>query len=150
MSMETRMQFQRFAEGRFQLRLEMGDEVLESLTSLAEREALTFATFSGLGAASSARIAFFDVAARQYETHDFDEQVEVVSLTGNLALRDGKPFVHAHAALGRRDLSVIGGHVVALVARPTIEIELRPENAQIARLLDEESGLALLSLSDRL
>jgi len=143
------MQYQGFGD-RYQLRLERDDELTETLTRLAKREGITFATFAGLGAASSARLAYFDVDTRQYETHDLAEQFEVVSLTGNVALRDGRPFVHAHAVLGRRDLSTIGGHVMALLARPTIEIALRREAAEIVRLPDEESGLALLCLSDRL
>ncbi len=144
------MQFQRLSEDRFQLRLERDDELIDSLTRFAKREQIMFATFTGLGAASSARLAFFDPEEKQYETHDLEQHLEVVSLTGNISMRDGAPFVHVHAGLGQRDLFVIGGHVMALVARPTIEIALTTDQVEIVRLPDEDSGLALLDLSERL
>jgi uncharacterized protein len=144
------MEFQRFDAGRYELRLERGDELVDCLTRFSAREQVTFATFNGLGAVSSARVAFFDVETRQYDIRELEEQLEVVSLNGSIALRDGEPFVHVHAALGRPDLSLLGGHVMALVARPTIEIALDSQPVEIVRLHDEDSGLYLLSLSDRL
>jgi predicted DNA-binding protein with PD1-like motif len=144
------MEFERFEGRRYELRLESGDELVQALTRFAQKESITFATFHGLGAASSARVAYFDAEARAYETHDISDHTEVVSLNGSIALRDGEPFVHVHAALGRRDLSVLGGHIMALVARPTIEVALVSEPVEIHRFPDEDSGLALLSLSHRL
>ena len=144
-----RMHYQRFGD-RTEIRFESGDEFIASLTAFAEAESVSFAVFSGLGGVRRARIAYFNSETREYETHVLDEQFEVVSLIGNIALRDGKPFIHAHAGLGRRDLSMVGGHVMELVARPTIELWLRREAAAVSRVPDEESGLALLDLPDRL
>lgn len=143
------MQYQRF-DDRTQIRFESGDEFISSLTALAAAESIGFAVFSGIGGVRSARIAYFNIETREYETHELNEQFEVVSLIGNVALRDDKPFVHAHAGLGRKDLSMMGGHVMELVARPTIELWLRHEAASVSRAPDEESGLALLDLPERL
>ena len=63
------MEFQRFDGGRYELRLERDDELIDSLTRFAEDEHITFATFSGLGAASSARVAYFDAEARFINAH---------------------------------------------------------------------------------
>ena len=143
------MKYQRFGE-RTEIRFESGDEFIASLTAFAQADAISFAVFSGLGAVRRARIAFFNIDTREYQTHELDEQFEVVSLIGNVALRDGKPLVHAHASLARKDLSVLGGHVMELVARPTIELWLRREAAPVSRVPDEESSLALLDLPDHL
>jgi predicted DNA-binding protein with PD1-like motif len=143
------MHFQRFGD-RTEIRFESGDEFIGSLTAFAQAESVTFAVFSGLGGVRSARIAYFNSETREYETHELNEQFEVISLIGNVALRDGKPFVHAHASLGRKDLSVMGGHVMELVARPTIELWLRREAVAVSRVPDDESGLALLDLPERL
>jgi len=142
------MQYQRF-DDETQLRFESGDEFISTLTSFAERESIGFAVFSGIGGVRSAHIAYFNNETKQYETHELDEQFELTSVIGNISLRDGRAFVHAHATLGRKDLSVIGGHVMKLVTRPTIELWLRREHAKVSRALDEESGLALLDLLER-
>jgi len=143
------MQYQRFDDSA-QLRFERDDEFISSLTAFAEEESIRFAVFSGLGGVRSAQIAYFNIDTREYETHQLDEQCELTSLIGNIAQRDGKLFVHAHATLGRSDLSVVGGHVMQLVTRPTIELWLRREEASVSRLLDDESGIALLDLPNRL
>ena len=143
------MQYQRFGE-RTQIRFASGDQFMSSLTAFAEAESITFAVFSGIGAVRSARIGFFNNDRREYDIHELNEQFELVSLIGNIALRDGKPFIHAHAGLARQGLSMVGGHVMELVVRPTIELWLRPEAASVSRVPDEESGLALLDLPERL
>ena len=143
------MQYQRFGD-RTQIRFESDDQFISSLTAFAEAESIAFAVFSGIGAVRSARIGFFSNERRAYDIHELNEQFELVSLIGNIALRDGKPFVHAHAGLARQGLSMVGGHVMELVARPTIEVWLRREAASVSRMPDEESGLALLDLPERL
>jgi uncharacterized protein len=143
------MQLQRFGD-RYQLRLESGDKLFASLLALAAREAITYAALSGLGAVRWIRVAYFNVETREYEIHELDEQLEVTSLIGNITLREGKPTVHAHATLGRRDLSVIGGHVLEAICRPTLEIWVAPEPVEVHRLPDDESGLWLMDLPGRL
>ena len=143
------MQYQSFGD-RIEIRFESGDEFMSNLTALAEAHGITFAAFSGIGAVRSAHVAYFNSETKQYDTHEFDEQFELTSLIGNIALRDHKPFVHAHATLARKDLSVIGGHVMRLLTRPTIELWLRREAPAVRRAPDEESGLALLDLPERL
>jgi uncharacterized protein len=143
------LEYQRFGD-RYQVRLESGDRVIESLTRLAQQERIGFAALSGLGAVRWVRLAFFDVETRQYENHDIEEQLEVTALVGNVTLRDGRSFIHAHATLGRRDLSTLGGHLMEAVAHSTLEVWLQREAAEVHRLPDDESGLALMRLADRL
>jgi uncharacterized protein len=143
------MQLQRFGD-RYQLRLESGDKLFASLLALAAREGISYAALSGLGAVRWIRVAYFNVETREYEIHELEEQLEVTSLVGNITLREGTPTLHAHATLGRRDLSVIGGHVLEAIARPTLEIWLSRERAEVQRLPDDESGLWLMDLPDRL
>ncbi|HUR17242.1 MAG TPA: PPC domain-containing DNA-binding protein [Candidatus Limnocylindrales bacterium] len=143
------MRFQRFGD-RYQLRLESGDELLSTLTAFAERERIEYAAVSGLGAVQSISLAYFVRNTKQYETHELDEQFELLGATGNIVLRDGTPFPHIHASVGRRDLTVLGGHVMRAVAWPTIELWVSREHQPVNRLPDDESGLALMDLHDRL
>jgi len=143
------MQYQRFGE-RLQVRLESGDEVMGSLLDLVRAENIGYAAVNGLGAISQVRLSYFNAATKSYETHEVEEQLEVVSLMGNVTLKEGQPVLHLHATLGRRDLSLFGGHLNAAVARPTVEVWLLPEQAVVHRALDEESGLAVMQLPEAL
>lgn len=143
------MEYQRFGD-RYQVRLESGDQVVESLTQLAEHEAFGYAAVTGLGAVRSVALAYYNIETREYEVHDIEEQLEVTSLIGNFTLKDGKPFLHAHVNLGRRDLSTLGGHLMEAVAHSTLEVWLQREQAEVPRLPDDESGLSLMRLSERL
>jgi predicted DNA-binding protein with PD1-like motif len=141
------MRYQRFGD-RLQARLESGDRVIESLTRLAQKERLGFAALSGLGAVRSITLAYFNVETKEYEKHELEEQMEVTALVGNISQKDGQPFAHVHATLGRRDLSTIGGHVFEAIAHSTLEVWLDTQPDAVRRLPDEESGLTLLELSE--
>jgi predicted DNA-binding protein with PD1-like motif len=142
------MHFQRF-ETRYQLRFELGEHVFDPLLEWLASERIGYATLAGLGAVSHARVAFLNATNWKYEEHQLDEQLEVVSLIGNASLKDGRPFLHVHATLGRRDLTVVGGHLVDLVVNPNLEVVLQPERTPIDRVLDESCGLYVMQLSER-
>lgn len=141
------MRYQRFGD-RLQVRLESGDRVIESLTRLAAKEGIGYAALNGLGAVRRASLAYYDVEAHEYETHEIEEQLEVTSLIGNVSLKESRAFLHVHVNLGRRDLSVIGGHLMEATAHSTLEVWLNTEPGSVRRLPDEETGLALLELSE--
>lgn len=143
------MRFQRFGS-RLQVRLESGDPVMESLLRLLRSEAIGYAAVSGLGAVRQVRLSYWNAETREYEAHDVEEQLEVVSLVGNATIKDREPFLHLHISLGRRDLSTFGGHFNEAIAHPTLEVWLQPEETAVHRTLDEATGLAAMDLSDAL
>ncbi len=128
------------------LRLETGERFPDRLLELIAAESVTAGSLAGIGAMARSRIAFFDVDAGEYRDIDVEEQVEVLTLAGNVALHDGKPLVHAHVVLGRRDGSTIGGHLRWGVVRPTLEVFLRVAERPLPRAIDPASGLPLLDL----
>jgi predicted DNA-binding protein with PD1-like motif len=73
-----------------------------------------------------------------------DAQVEVLSLMGDIATFDGKPSVHMHTILGRRDGSTIGGHIWRLVANPTLEVFMTVNRAPLVKKPDPASGMRLI------
>ena len=84
---------------------------------------------------------------KKYETPvDLDEQVELLSLIGDVAVKDGKPAVHAHVVVGRRDGSAHGGHLVEARVRPTCELVLTEAPVHLQKQIDPESGLALIHI----
>jgi predicted DNA-binding protein with PD1-like motif len=142
------VQFQR-EDGRFQLRFMAGERMLGPLLEWLGRENVGYASLTGLGAVSTATVSYWNAETQQYETHELTEQMEVVSLIGNVTLRDGEPFVHAHVALGRRDLSLVGGHLNDLSVHPTLEISLVPGPQPVHRALDESCGLYVMHLGEQ-
>ncbi len=142
------MHFQRFGD-RVQIRLESGEHIGASLLAWLKVEGIGYATMTGLGAVSSATVSYWNAATREYEPHQLDDQMEVVSLIGNVSIKHGEPFTHIHVTLGRRDLSIVGGHFNDAVVHPNLELWVRPEAEAVERTLDEACGLYLLQLSDR-
>jgi uncharacterized protein len=141
------MQFLRQGD-RVQLRFLSGEQFVAPLLEWLSREGIGYAALSGLGAVSGATVSYWNAQTKQYEQHQLTQQMEVVSLLGNVTIRDGKPFIHAHVGLGRSDLSVVGGHVNELFVHPTLEVWLRPEAEVVQRALDESCGLYVMQLPD--
>lgn len=120
------------------------DEALSGLEKFAAAHDVTAASFTGIGAFRSASLSLFDPDSRSHVPIPVTEHTEVLALTGNIALRDGTPSVHAHVVLGRRDGSTVGGHLREAVVRPTLEVLVTAYPAVLTRRLDEERGLPVI------
>jgi len=96
-----------------------GDEALSGLTDFALQNKIEDAHFTGIGAISSATLAWLDPSQKIYHRIPVAEQVEVLSLIGDVATFNGKPIVHMHAVLGNSKGAPIGGHVFELNVNPT-------------------------------
>jgi predicted DNA-binding protein with PD1-like motif len=134
------------AERTIALVFDSGDEVMELLTRFAQQERIRAARFTAIGAFSEVRLGFFDLRRRDYDVVRLDEQVEVLSLVGDVALEHGQPKVHAHVVVGKRDCTAHGGHLIAARVRPTLELILEQSPARLARHHDPRYGLALIDL----
>jgi uncharacterized protein len=128
----------------FVLVLGTGDEAMKALTSFAEEHRLAASHFSGIGAFERAVVAYFDWASKAYKNIAVDEQVEVLSLAGDITLDKGKVKVHAHAVLGKADATAHGGHLVSGHVRPTLELVISETPAHLRRRFEAASGLALI------
>jgi len=125
--------------------LEKGEEVKPALLALAKQERFENASFTALGAFEKAVIAYFDWEKKRYLNIPIDEQVEVVTLAGDIVPDDkGKPSLHAHAVLGRRDGTTRGGHLVEGLVRPTLEVTVTELPAHLRRHKHPELGVALI------
>ena len=124
--------------------LETGDDVLPVLLRFAKAQNLTASRFSAIGAFERLSLGYFDWRTKDYVKIPVDEQVEVVSLTGDVARKDSEPQVHAHVVVARRDGTALGGHLLAATVRPTLEVMLIESPSYLARRYDAASGLALI------
>ena len=131
----------------FALIFETGDELNAGLTGFANEQKLSDASFKAIGAMESVKLAWYNVDTKKYQTSvDLKEQVELLSLIGDVAQKDGQPLVHAHLVVGRSDGTTRGGHLVSATVRPTCEVFLVESPAHLRKALDPESGLVLIKL----
>jgi len=124
-----------------------GDELASGLKKFASEFNLSAASFTAIGALSSVKLGWFDWTTKKYKAAvELEEQVELLSLIGDIALKDGEPQVHAHVVIGKSDGTAHGGHLLKAVVRPTCEVVLTESPAHLQKQFDSESGLALIRL----
>ena len=143
--MQTKLLHEADGQRTYALVLETGDEVMACLQAFADGHDLTAARFSAIGAFSDAVLSYFDWQTKGYQDIPVPEQVEVASLSGDVALApDGSRAIHAHLVVGRRDGSAMAGHLARAHVRPTLEVILTESPAHLRKVHDPESGLALI------
>jgi len=126
---------------------ETGDELAEGLTKFASEQKLASSSFKAIGALSSVRLGWLNWETKLYEPSiHLDEQVELLSLIGDVALKDGEPQVHAHVVIGKRDGTAHGGHLLQAHVRPTCEVVLTESPAHLKKEFDPAAGIALIKL----
>jgi len=125
--------------------LQSGEEVKQVLEDFAAQNRIQAASFVALGAFERARLGYFQWDRKAYKEIPVLEQVEVITLAGDI-VRDekDKPSLHAHAVLGREDGSTRGGHLLEGLVRPTLEITLTQSPAHLVRRKHPELGIALI------
>jgi predicted DNA-binding protein with PD1-like motif len=129
----------------FILVFETGDELAKGLSDFATEQKLSAASFKAVGALSSVRLGWYNLDSKKYDVSvTLDEQVELLSLIGDVALKDGKPLVHSHMVVGRQDGTAHGGHLLEAHIRPTCEVVLTEGPISLHKFIDPESGLALI------
>lgn len=127
--------------------LETGDSVLDELMAFAQERGLGTAAFTAIGAFSSATLGFYDLDQRHYLEIPVEEQVEVLTMAGDIVGSGDERKIHSHVVLGRRDGTTRGGHLLSAVVRPTLEVMVTESPREIVRRHDETSGLPLIDLA---
>jgi predicted DNA-binding protein with PD1-like motif len=121
-----------------------GEEAVKGLTTFAREQGLKAAHFTAIGAFSDATLGYFDRAAKDYKRLPIHEQVEVLSLLGDVALDGNEPKVHAHVVVGMSDGTARGGHLLSGMVWPTLEVVLVESPRYLRKRHDAETGLALI------
>jgi predicted DNA-binding protein with PD1-like motif len=128
----------------FAIILSTGEEVMASLKQFVAQHKITAAQISAIGALSDVELLYFDWDKKEYMKIPVREQVEVASLLGDVAEDDGKPAIHLHIVVGKRDGQAMAGHLGKAHVRPTLEVVMTESPAHLRKRHDPESGLALI------
>jgi predicted DNA-binding protein with PD1-like motif len=141
--MQVKLVHQQTGERVYAVIFSKRDEVLSGLTDFARQYHVGDAHFTGIGAVSSALTAWFDLDRKLYHPLPVNEQVEVLSMIGDIATFQGKPVVHTHVVLGKHDGTTVGGHLFEAHVNPTLEIFVTADDTPLGKR-DDASGLRLI------
>jgi predicted DNA-binding protein with PD1-like motif len=132
-------------EKTYALVFDKGDEVIDGLLSFARKEKVQASHFSAIGALSDVTLGYFNWAKKTFDKISIQEQVEVLSLVGNIVFDNGNPKLHAHIVIGKSDGTAHGGHLVEAHVRPILEVILVESPSHLHRKMDKETGLTLIT-----
>lgn len=153
----------------FALVFDTGDEVIDGLGRFARESGADAAGFTAIGAFSDVTLGYFDLERQDYRRNPLTEQVEVVSLVGDITRSEASSgdqagssdqagsdepgsgdarqrTVHAHVVVARADGTAMGGHLLEAHVRPTLEVVVTESPAHLRRRHDPATGLALIDL----
>jgi len=136
------MEYRKF-DDTYVVRLNKGEDVMESLKELCSEEEIELAEVTGLGASNLVEIGVFNVNTKEYNTKVFEGMFEITSLVGNVTRKDGEVYLHLHINFGDPDGNVRGGHIVRARISATCEMIVRKINGKVGRKLSDEIGLNL-------
>jgi len=134
----------------FFLRLSIGEPLHDTLVQFCAERGITAGHFTAIGAVRSLKLAYYHLDRKEYATRAFPGDLEVVSCTGNIALLEGRPFLHVHGLFSDAEYRPYAGHVVRAEVSATLEVFLTPfPGGGIRRAFDEATGLKLCVFEPR-
>jgi len=121
--------------------------ISDALTDFAVSQKIQAGEITGIGAVNDATLRFFDPATKKYADKVFNEQMEISNLSGNIAVEEGKTFLHLHITLGRRDYTALAGHLLDAKTRGAGEFFVRPVNGKMIKVKNNDIGLYFYDFS---
>ena len=131
------MEYKRYSD-KTVIRLDKGEDIIESLIAVAREENIKAGVFSGIGATDSFEIGVFSLEKQDYDRFSFSENHEITELSGNITTVEGKPYIHAHINCASHDGKIVGGHLFKARISLTCEIFITEVDGEISREFDEE------------
>ena len=136
------MQYKRFGN-TCMLRIDLGEDIVESLKKLCEDEQILLGRVEAIGATDHAVIGVYDLAKKEYYPETIDEFMEIASLNGSVTAMDGKPYIHLHATIADQRHVIHGGHVLEMRVGATCEMFVTVLEGEVKRRKDEGLGINL-------
>lgn len=136
------MDYRRFGD-TLVVRMDRGEELVEQVKLLAEKEHIKLASIQALGAVNDFTVGVYNTETKVYASNRFQGAYEIVSLTGTLDTMNGESYLHLHMSAGDKDGKVFGGHLNEAHISATCEMIIRCIDGEIDRLHDESIGLNL-------
>ena len=139
------MQFQKVGKD-YLINIDKDEKVVETLTRFCKENRIKNAKLSGIGAVKKTEIGAYDLLKKEYIKREYSEILELLSLEGNVALKDGEPFIHAHVVLSDHNMQTLGGHLFETTVGVAGEFFLTQFDGNAYRELKPDIGLACMCL----
>lgn len=136
------MEFRQFGP-KYILRIDKGEEVVETLSQFCKENKIKLGSVSGLGATDKLTIGLFSVKEKQYYKKELTGDFEITNLTGNISTKDGEVYLHLHITVSDEKYNAYGGHLNACWISGTCELIIEAIDGQMDRKFSEEIGLNL-------
>ncbi|HHV47200.1 MAG TPA: DNA-binding protein [Tissierellia bacterium] len=141
------MEYRRFKD-KYVVRLQRGEEIIESLTRLCRENDIKLGRVTAIGAANKAKIGLFNVETKEYHSKELEGDMEITNLSGNISRKDGEVYLHLHITLCDKDNRAFGGHLNMAVISATCEMIIDVIDGYVEREFDDEVGLNLFKFMD--
>ncbi len=136
------MEYRKF-QNKIIVRMDKGEEILEKVREVAEKEKIKLADISALGAVSEFTVGVFDTEAKEYHANEFKGSFEIVSLTGTINTMNDEFYCHLHMSAGNEKGQVFGGHLNRAIISATCEMIITLIDGRVDRRFEKEVGLNL-------
>lgn len=137
------MEYRQFGD-KFAVRLDRGEEIVQSLLKLCAWKDIRTAQVTGIGAVGEVTAGLFDTEAKSFLPHMWTGDMEITALVGNITSMEGKPYEHLHISVADREGNVRGGHLKRAVVSATAEIIVTVIDGAVDREMSSEIGLNLM------
>ncbi len=137
------MEYRRFGD-KYVVRLNKGEEILESLKKLCKDENIKLGRVTGIGATNKATVGLFNVETKEYHSTELTGDMEITNISGNISQMNGEVYLHLHITVCDEENRAFGGHLNSAVISATCEIIIDVIDGTVDRKFDEESGLNLI------
>ena len=125
-------------------RLDTGSDLVGEIERFCAEQGVVAAQVTVIGAVRQARYAYYEQSDRRYRELGSQTHHEIVGFTGNVSLKEDRPFLHAHATFADAAGDTVGGHLLRGCEVFAAEVMIREmSGASLIRMPDEETGLAL-------
>jgi len=127
--------------------LDSGEDAFATLQGFARDAGLSAASITAIGAFEQATVGWFDFSAKRYKKIEIDEQCEVLSAVGDMAVGDdGAAGLHVLFVLALSDGPPRGGHLLRGIVRPPLEVVITEPPAILRRRYRSDLGIALIDV----
>lgn len=128
------------------VRVDKGEEIVETLKRLCQELSIKLGTVSGIGAVNKATIGLFETGTKKYHSTELTGDFEIACLSGNISTMKGETYLHLHVSLSDANYQTFGGHLNSAVVSATGEIIIDVIDGEIDRQFSEEIGLNLVKI----
>ncbi|MBS4535052.1 DNA-binding protein [Clostridium sp. D2Q-14] len=137
------MEYKKFGS-KYVIRLDRGEEIVESIKRFIQETNVKLANVTGIGAADKVTIGLYDVNKRKYISNDYEGEYEITALIGNISSIENEPYLHLHITIGDEKNRAFGGHLNSASISATCEIFVDVYEGELDRIHDDNIGLNIL------